>query len=812
MSAPLFDDPEREQRWRARFAARRFGFPEWALDAPHRALYAANITGSSEYFGVDRNSGAHCQLTSQVGGTDFAALSPDGERIWWFDDPDNDELGEWRIHRWREGDDPDRPTESVAGLPAGYPAGLELGRSVTVIGVADDAGTGVWTHRAGAPARLLVSCAEDTVVAGLSAAEDLVALVGPAEDGMTVSVSVVDLRTGGTLATVEGNGELDAFGFGPDPDQPLLVLHRGVDDHRHLAVWQPSTGTVRRFGPEFSGAVQVRWYPGGEDVLVVHRNGARSSLHRCSVTGRDDRRLPTPPGVVDAAAVRPDGVVEYLWSNSTTPPTLRTVEPDARADWFDPPGATPPPGPELTEEWAVGPAGAVPLLVCPARTGPAPTAFLLHGGPHAADEDRYAAYRSVWVDAGFAVVHVNYRGSTGYGQRWEHAVYGQPGRAELADIGAARDWAVAAGVADPARCVLVGASWGGMLALLGVGAQPELWAAAVAESPIADHAAAYRARPEFLRSFDRDLFGGSPDECPDAYRAASPISYVDQVRAPVLLLASDQDPRSPVDQVSAYADRLAAPHEFYRHDSGHTITDVTELIHQAAVAVRFAVAAIGRSPQPRVGDAIPEGTPVTDDLTARVTARYIAVNGRHPMSTQDDRYVDTHFVPVEQLASQTGKPVDQLRELMLANRLPLPSYLRSDGAQLVPADLLLVAEQAGGYDAMRDWFFGHWEDPAQAQPEWDSYLTGQNVCLRSVTPANMRRKNELVAAIDTALDQPRPADPNWRHGLHALVDELDELELPFTGYDELRFGGPSSRDRYITAVRARYPRSVTPPA
>jgi hypothetical protein len=196
---------------------------------------------------------------------------------------------------------------------------------------------------------------------------------------------------------------------------------------------------------------------------------------------------------------------------------------------------------------------------------------------------------------------------------------------------------------------------------------------------------------------------------------------------------------------------------------------------------------------------------MTDTLAARVAERYLAVNGDHPMRPEDDDYVDKHFVPLEQVASRAGMTADHLRELMLSDRVPLPSYLRSDGAQMVPADLLLVAEQAGGYDAMPDWFFSHWADPAEAQPEWDSYLSGQNVCLRSVTPATMRRKNELVAAIEAALSQPRASGPNWLSELHALVDELDALEMPFTGYDDLRFGSPSSRERCITAVRAAYP-------
>src|SRR3712207_4425328 len=71
--------------------------------------------------------------------------------------------------------------------------------------------------------------------------------------------------------------------------------------------------------------------------------------------------------------------------------------------------------------------------------------------------------RALWLDAGFAVVHVNYRGSTGYGSAWRDAIEGRPGLTELEDVAAVHDWAVSCGFADPATCVVDGWSWGGYL-------------------------------------------------------------------------------------------------------------------------------------------------------------------------------------------------------------------------------------------------------------------------------------------------------------------------------------------------------------
>ncbi|MEU8301763.1 DUF6058 family natural product biosynthesis protein [Micromonospora sp. NPDC048909] len=200
------------------------------------------------------------------------------------------------------------------------------------------------------------------------------------------------------------------------------------------------------------------------------------------------------------------------------------------------------------------------------------------------------------------------------------------------------------------------------------------------------------------------------------------------------------------------------------------------------------------------------------DLKRQVADRFREVNGEHPMTIADDAYVSRQFVVLDDLCAARGRDPRQVRRLMLERRLPLPGYLRSDGAQMVPADLFALADQVGGPERLADWFVAHWADPAVGAAEWDAYLNGQYVCLHSVTPGTIVRKTELVAAISAAAAEldanpVRDEDTDDRlAGLHALVDELDALEPAFTGYDRLRFGGPTSRDRCIDAVRVRHPR------
>ena len=262
-----------------------------------------------------------------------------------------------------------------------------------------------------------------------------------------------------------------------------------------------------------------------------------------------------------------------------------------------------------------GPRRTVHALVQkPGGEGPFPTVFEVHGGPTRHDSDSFAGQPAAWVDHGFAVVRVNYRGSTGYGRDWTDALKHRVGLIELEDIDAVREWAVSSGLADPDRLVLAGGSWGGYLTLLGLGTQPEAWALGLAAVPVADYVTAYHDEMEALKSMDRTLLGGTPEEVPERFEASSPLTYVDKVRAPVYVSAGVNDPRCPIRQVENYVNRLAErehPHEVYRYDAGHGSLVVEERIKQFRLEIDFALRHLGL-PRSRAGPGLgPSGVAVT---------------------------------------------------------------------------------------------------------------------------------------------------------------------------------------------------------
>jgi dienelactone hydrolase len=588
--------------WEKRFRAPRVGLPDWAEDAPDRSLFVSNATGTFELYAWDRASGEQRQVTDRPNGTTEGVLTPDGEWIWWFSDTDGDEFGIWMRQRFHGGDD----EPAAPGLAPSYSAGLALGRDgLAVVGRStDEDGSTVHVVRPGIEPVEIYRHRESAGVGDLSHDGTLIALEHTEHgDAMHAALRVVDLD-GATVAELDDTGRetdgeplgLECLGFAPlAGDRRLLVGHQRRGRWEPL-IWDTTTGEERELHFGLPGDVAAEWYPDGRALLVAHTHHARSELFRYDLDGGELTRLETPPGSVSGASARPGGEVEYLWSSSALPPAVRST---AGAVVLDPPGFRAPESVPVEDVWVDGPGGAVHALVQrPAGDGPFPTIFDIHGGPTWHDSDAFAAGPAAWVDHGFAVVRVNYRGSTGYGREWTDALRHRVGLIELEDIAAVREWAVSCGLADPARLVLSGASWGGYLTLLGLGTQPDLWTAGIAGVPVADYVTAYHDEMEALKAMDRTLVGGTPEEVPERYEASSPVTYVEKVQAPVYISAGMNDPRCPIRQIDNYVaklEELGKVHEVYRYDAGHGSLVVEERIKQVRLELDFARRHLGRA-------------------------------------------------------------------------------------------------------------------------------------------------------------------------------------------------------------------------
>lgn len=587
--------------WEQRFRAPRVSLPDWAQDAPDRALFVSNATGTYELYAWDRSTGEQRQVTDRPNGTTDGVLPPDGEAVWWFSDTDGDEFGVWMRRPFGVGCEEAVDEPAAPGLDPSYPAGLAIGRDGTaVIGRStDEDGTTVHVVRPGASPVEIYRHRESAGVGDLSHDGSLIALEHTEHgDAMHSALRVVrpDGTTVAELDDTEGGTKelgLAVLGFAPVAGDPRLLVGHQRRGRWEPMIWDPVTGTETDLAIDLPGDVGAEWYADGSALLVEHGFEARSELWRYEPATADGAlvRVETPTGSVSGATARPDGTVEYLWSSAAEPPVVRST---TGAVVLDPPGAKAPVSVPVEDVWVDGPGGRVHALVqrpaAPAE-GPFPTVFEIHGGPTWHDSDAFAAGPAAWVDHGYAVVRVNYRGSTGYGRAWTDALKHRVGLIELEDVAAVREWAVKSGLADPAKLVLAGGSWGGYLTLLGLGTQPDDWAAGLAAVPVADYVTAYHDEMEALKAMDRTLLGGTPEEVPERFEASSPLTYVDAVRAPVYISAGVNDPRCPIRQVENYVDRLKgrdAVHEVYRYDAGHGSLVVEERIKQVRLELDFA--------------------------------------------------------------------------------------------------------------------------------------------------------------------------------------------------------------------------------
>ncbi|MER6653164.1 prolyl oligopeptidase family serine peptidase [Streptomyces sp. NPDC000971] len=604
--------PEREQeppQWEQRFRAARVSLPDWAEDAPDRALFVSNATGTYELYAWDRATGKQRQVTDRPNGTTDGVLTPDGRTVWWFADTDGDEFGVWMRQPFEGG--PDEP--ATPGLEPSYPAGLAIGRDGTaVVGRStDEDGTTVHLVAPGADPVVIYRHRESAGVGDLSHDGTLIALEHTEHgDAMHSALRVVrpDGSTVAELDDTEGGTKelgLAVLGFAPVAgDTRLLVGHQRRGRWEPM-IWDPVAGTQTDLPVDLPGDTGAEWYPDGSALLIEHSFEARSELWRYEPGATAPVRVETPSGTVSGATARPDGTVEYLWSSAAQPPAVRST---GGSVVLDPPGAKAPASVPVRDAWVDGPGGRIHALVQTPATGdgPFPTVFEIHGGPTWHDSDAFASGPAAWVDHGFAVVRVNYRGSTGYGRAWTDALKHRVGLIELEDIAAVREWAVKSGLADPERLVLAGGSWGGYLTLLGLGTQPDAWALGLAAVPVADYVTAYHDEMEALKAMDRTLLGGTPEEVPERFEASSPLTYVDAVRAPVYISAGVNDPRCPIRQVENYVDRLAARdavHEVYRYDAGHGSLVVEERIKQVRLELDFALRHLGQTTAEAQGEA-----------------------------------------------------------------------------------------------------------------------------------------------------------------------------------------------------------------
>jgi dipeptidyl aminopeptidase/acylaminoacyl peptidase len=207
-----------------------------------------------------------------------------------------------------------------------------------------------------------------------------------------------------------------------------------------------------------------------------------------------------------------------------------------------------------------------------------PMVLFVHGGPWARDSWGYDPTVQFLANRGYAVLQVNYRGSTGFGKHFMHAAEREFAGKMHDDLIDGVDWAVAEGIADPARIGIYGGSYGGYAALVGVTFTPDVFAAAVSyvgPSSLVTLAKSFPAywRPLLASTWFRYVGDPeNPDDLADMERR-SPLNRVDQITTPLLVIQGANDPRvtkQESDQIVAALHARGVPVDYIcKDDEGH---------------------------------------------------------------------------------------------------------------------------------------------------------------------------------------------------------------------------------------------------
>jgi dipeptidyl aminopeptidase/acylaminoacyl peptidase len=215
---------------------------------------------------------------------------------------------------------------------------------------------------------------------------------------------------------------------------------------------------------------------------------------------------------------------------------------------------------------------------------------LPHGGPEAQFTNTWNPYVQFMVYNGFVVIAPNFRGSTGYGRKYQRMSDKDLGGGDLMDTVAAAKYLKESGLVDPNGIGIYGGSYGGFMSMIALTKYPDVWAAGVTMVGFFNWKTEYETEREYLKYYDRNKVG-TPESNPEFYYDRSPINFIDKIKAPVLILQGAKDPRCPVTEAYQVIDLLKKYGKTFEYkiypDEGHMFRKLENRIDSYKRMVEF---------------------------------------------------------------------------------------------------------------------------------------------------------------------------------------------------------------------------------
>ena len=209
--------------------------------------------------------------------------------------------------------------------------------------------------------------------------------------------------------------------------------------------------------------------------------------------------------------------------------------------------------PSRDGKWTISALLYVPFNM--ARNGQNAAIVYIHGGPTSQTMNSFNRFVQYAANQGYMVLAPNYRGSTGYGKEFQQANLFDMGGGDLQDVLAGVDWIKQTGHLDPKKIAVMGGSYGGYLSMMSVTKAPDVWAAGVPIVPFVNWFTEIKNEDPVLQQSDLATMGDVVKN-KALYEDRSPINFIDQIKAPLLLLAGGHDPRCPKSETQQVVDAI----------------------------------------------------------------------------------------------------------------------------------------------------------------------------------------------------------------------------------------------------------------
>ena len=555
------------------YMTRQTGRPSWSPDGK-TVVFVSNISGRNNLWLMSAEGGWPTQLTVSDQRQMAPAWSPDGKWIAYMSDYDGDE--QWDIFLVSPKTGQVVNLTHTREIAEEYPVWSADGRylaytvkpkdsSVYEIDVYDMALRQVKHITRGTAADKV----NDNPI--WSADGKWIAYTQEQAKGTDANIYVAEVATGESTLLTPHEGELifRANDFAPD-GKKLLITSNAANGYDNAGLLEVATKKIQWLTREKWELQGDSYSPDGKYVTWTANLDGNADIYLHELGTGKTTALPLGAGVNDPAGGRSpfshDGTKFLYFHNGPTAPNdlwvyqmgsgkthqlthalMAGVRPE---DMVEPFLVHYPSG---DGKWTISAFVYVPYNMV--RNGQNAAIVYVHGGPTSQTVNSFNRFIQHAVNLGYIVIAPNYRGSTGYGKEFQQANLFDMGGGDLHDVVAAADFLKQTGFVDAKKIVLMGGSYGGYLTMMGVTKAPEVWAAGVPIVPFVNWFTEIEHEDPVLQQSDLATMG-DPKKNPELFHERSPIFFVDQVKAPLMVMAGGHDPRCPKEESEQMAEAI----------------------------------------------------------------------------------------------------------------------------------------------------------------------------------------------------------------------------------------------------------------